>query len=585
MARVEWTRQSGDDIEAAVAMLLCSRWPNAVRVRPSQGDGGIDVFIPGEMGWGKQRAVWQVKKYSENLTSGQKREIKRSFTRVVETSQAEGWRITEWHLVMPLDLTRQNLGWLDEFVGENQFRSETHGLLLCDTLAAEYPNVIDYYLRDGKERLEAALDNLTNVLSHRTDREAGEPLMAADIYSDLTSIYKALNACDPFYKYCYEVSDEPPPTEKLVGEESLVAAYAVCQDDVWVTIKVFARMIASYAERPVTWNLQFAIPETDDDLRGQLEKFVDYGAPITMPPGTVSGTVNLPGGLGSDLDRASMKVIVPPRDRASDDDVLLLGIIAPESDAVLASTLVRRTEFSSGEIGKRAILADEANLFTIELLFTDGAVSGTTDCTLQLGVDYSLSGRRPADLIEGLHVLDNFHTPNRVAFGNAYGPPDFGILGVIATHRDDERGKWAPICRALAVIQEHTTVQLRLPKEMHRDEALSILDVAKLLSGEPTTGTARGQSTITHTSESQITPEVGRSAEFLVIRDLDISLGGVEITVGKQLSIYRGRYIEVDERQSRIEVFGRATSFAYSGGHEAGRTFARYVDDEITVTD
>ena len=40
MARVEWTRQSGDDVETVVGMLLCSQRPNAVRVRPSQGDGG-----------------------------------------------------------------------------------------------------------------------------------------------------------------------------------------------------------------------------------------------------------------------------------------------------------------------------------------------------------------------------------------------------------------------------------------------------------------------------------------------------------------------------------------------------------------
>ena len=80
MARVEWTRQSGDDVEAVVAMLLCNQYPNAVRVRPSQGDGGIDVFVPGPAGFGAERAVYQVKKYSENLTSSQNRKIKRSYS-------------------------------------------------------------------------------------------------------------------------------------------------------------------------------------------------------------------------------------------------------------------------------------------------------------------------------------------------------------------------------------------------------------------------------------------------------------------------------------------------------------------------
>ena len=113
MARVEWTRQSGEAVEAVVGMLLCSQLTIAVRVRPSQGDAGIDIFVPGPAGCGKERAVYQVKRYCENLTSSQKRKIKQSYERVVEASRKQGWRITEWHLVMPLDLTTQNLAWLD----------------------------------------------------------------------------------------------------------------------------------------------------------------------------------------------------------------------------------------------------------------------------------------------------------------------------------------------------------------------------------------------------------------------------------------------------------------------------------------
>ena len=105
--------------------------PNAVRIRPSQGDAGIDVFIPGPAGWGKERKVWQIKRYCENLTGTEKRAIKRSFSRVVEASKKDGWQITKWNLVMPLDLTTQNLGWLDSYIADAgvDFPCETHGLL------------------------------------------------------------------------------------------------------------------------------------------------------------------------------------------------------------------------------------------------------------------------------------------------------------------------------------------------------------------------------------------------------------------------------------------------------------------------
>jgi hypothetical protein len=578
MARVEWTRTSPDDVEAVIGMLLCSLSPNAVRVRPSQGDGGIDIFIPGDAGWGKERAVWQVKRYCANLTSTEKRAIKRSFRRVVDTAEAEGWRITEWHLIMPLDLTTQNLGWLDEYIGEREFRCETHGLLLCDTLAADYPNVIDYYLRDGKERLRANLDNLTRVLSGRLDRQSGEALTASDVYADLAAIYKALNACDPFYRYTYGVSDEPPAPEHLPGEEDLVAAHAVCHDSVWITVKVFARMLAAHTEHPITWRLQFALPEDDDDLRREFEKFVDYGAPITMPAGTVSGTLNLPGGLGGDVEGASMQVIAASQQNEADDDVLLIGIIAPDSDAVLASTRMRRIEFSSGQVGRRSVLADEARLFTVELLFADAAVAGSVDCTMNLGVQFNLRGRRPAEVEDGLNVLAAWHTPNRVAFGSAFGPPDYGILATIPTEEDVERGRWAPICEALARIQVHTSAQLRLPEQMERDQAFAILDAAKLLSGEPTTGTVSGKANITHSSEREIEPQLNRLCEFMVIKDLEISLGDETISVGKQAMVYRAHYVEVGEEQSKIAPIGKYVSFGYIGDLEVGRVLARYVE-------
>jgi hypothetical protein len=47
-------------------------------VRPSQGDGGVDIFVPGPTGFGSERAVYQVKQYSSILTASQKRKIKNS---------------------------------------------------------------------------------------------------------------------------------------------------------------------------------------------------------------------------------------------------------------------------------------------------------------------------------------------------------------------------------------------------------------------------------------------------------------------------------------------------------------------------
>jgi len=81
VTRVEWTRTEPGDIEQVVSMLLCRENPSAVRVRPSRGDGGIDVLAPARNGTGV--AVYQVKSFSSNLTAGQKAQVERSFRRVL----------------------------------------------------------------------------------------------------------------------------------------------------------------------------------------------------------------------------------------------------------------------------------------------------------------------------------------------------------------------------------------------------------------------------------------------------------------------------------------------------------------------
>jgi hypothetical protein len=43
--REPWERYSGDEIEAVVAIMLLLENPRGQRIRPSQGDGGVDVLI------------------------------------------------------------------------------------------------------------------------------------------------------------------------------------------------------------------------------------------------------------------------------------------------------------------------------------------------------------------------------------------------------------------------------------------------------------------------------------------------------------------------------------------------------------
>jgi hypothetical protein len=581
VARVEWTRLSGDETEAVVGMLVCSKYPNAVRVRPSQGDGGVDIFVPGAAGFGRERAVYQVKSYSKNLTSTQKRAIKKSYNEVVKTSKEEGWAIREWHLVMPLDLTDVNLGWLDAITADADFPCETHGLLFCDTQAANFPKVIDYYLHDGKDRLQSAMNQLTAIVSGRRDRPDGAPLVAADVASDLASIHKALNAYDPFYKYDYAVSDMPPPVEPGPGRDGLVAVYAMEHESVWITVEIFALSLAAITERPIGGEFTVAIPEGDEHLRAQFERFIDYGSPMTMPTGTVSGSLDLPGGLGGELSGASLQVLSVP-DQGDDEEPaeLCLAVVAPDSDTVIASTVITRTDLSVGQAGVRSVFTEKAGLFTLEMLVKAGELKHGQ---MNLQVQYDLARRHPSDVVDGLEVLAAWWAPNRIAFGLTYGPPDFGMMMTTdLIQRDREAGRWAPIAKALTALQDHVPVRLKMPSEMTKDQAIGIIEASKLVLGEPVTGSMTDTFTVTHRETPQIDRQPDTTYEFVAIKRIKFELGDDVIEVGKQALFFLGQYVCIEELESEIKPISEGLSIRYTGDAEVTHVSARYFRDNAT---
>src|SRR5674476_263731 len=110
VARVEWTRTEPGDIEHLVAMLLCRENPDATHIRPSSGDGGIDVLVPADGDSGV--IVYQVKSFHSNLTASQKAQVVHSFHRLLDFATGQHLQVLKWYLTLPLDPTNENLSWL-----------------------------------------------------------------------------------------------------------------------------------------------------------------------------------------------------------------------------------------------------------------------------------------------------------------------------------------------------------------------------------------------------------------------------------------------------------------------------------------
>jgi len=155
--------------------------------------------------------------------------------------------VTAWYLTLPLHPTNENLEWLGSFTSGYDLTVEWRGLNFLDGLAGTYPAVIDYYLRDGRDRLQAALESLTAVLrtSMRigpaaavADGPAGSPtgpLQPAEMAGTLRALHHALNEHDPHFSYDYSVDSARP---EVPDQPGLVAAVQDGDGKRWVRRRV-----------------------------------------------------------------------------------------------------------------------------------------------------------------------------------------------------------------------------------------------------------------------------------------------------------------------------------------------------------
>lgn len=146
---IPWVTMSGDEIETVVAVCLCKQFPDAQRIRPSRGDGGIDVRVDNEDG---TIDVYQIKKFAVNLGSSEKRQIIESWRRVKKYCNEQGLRLKNWYLTLPLDPTNENLEWFNENIRSNSdFHCAWKGLTNIEAWTSAMPEVYNYYVANGME--------------------------------------------------------------------------------------------------------------------------------------------------------------------------------------------------------------------------------------------------------------------------------------------------------------------------------------------------------------------------------------------------------------------------------------------------
>ena len=84
--RVSWATLEPTEAEHVISVLLCRQNPSAMRIRPSQGDGGIDVITVTPRGW----VIDQIKYFPASLTASQKTQVRHSFERLQAYAASQG---------------------------------------------------------------------------------------------------------------------------------------------------------------------------------------------------------------------------------------------------------------------------------------------------------------------------------------------------------------------------------------------------------------------------------------------------------------------------------------------------------------
>lgn len=463
-------------------MLLCRENPSATRVRPSRGDGGIDVLCPNDDG---SYDVYQVKCFSSNLTSGQKAQITRSFKRIQTYATTHSMRIRNWYLTLPLDPTPENRIWFAKTTKHESIHSEWRGLSFVDMLAAQYPAIIDYYLRDGKGRLEESVATLSTVIrsltpggvASNTEKQLGQ-IAPPDVEHSILAVHKALNEFDPHYRFDYTVSQEPFAD---ISQPLLVAVTHRRHEDRYVTFYVFARCMASLEERPIPLNINIS-RNINPEFDKKFEEFAKFGTDLDIPEGVASITHDLPGGLSEGTIEFVGRIAAIANSK-SPREKMRLQVIDSDGD-VLAETLAEFDPSTSGPTrkGLRRVGYEVNGVFEYEQRFDEEK----QEVTFMLR-HKRLDGKAPADLLSGLNFIKHLHEGNTLRLCPPFGPtvncPTQRLDGF--PHPDSDIDVTINFMSALIKLQEVTTTQIIVPDldTITRKKVAEVISAAELISG------------------------------------------------------------------------------------------------------
>ena len=601
--RVDWGSRDGNEVEAVIANLLYNECGRAVRVRPGQGDFGIDIIVPATEG-SEPWDVYQVKKYAANLNSTQKTRIIESFSRLLIGLVREGLPISDWYLVTPLDPTviKDLRGWFNdlpesaishakaldedpltedeeaiarEWLDAPGRKIEWKGLPFCDSLAAKYWYVVDYYLYGGRDRIRDATDSLAGLLAgdmkarERSDAKPGDGpaalLEPSEIIDHLTLLDSVLDT-DPHFTYGHGISPTVPAMEY---EPGLVAAtIQSLPNEKWLFFKIYQRSAQSLEERPIPIHLEFTFAEGTAEHQA-YEQWMRYGKPFEAP---ARFSLDLPGGLGAD-DKEGTVSVPAPHER--DAFQLRMRVVDPNGAALADLEFAMRSTSASDGTGAWAIGTDPSGVMENEG-FYDTAPDAVQRVNFTLA---PLGGQVAATVQPAVRFARHLEAPNKIQLAGPVGMFNDmieldGAQGMVPPSIDQ-------FVTSLSTIQTRTTQVIRIPDitDMTNGEVRDIHRVARLIDGDINVGKWRREA-IEGVARGSM--EVGEHIQIQLDIPLRVRVEGEVLEVGTvEQTILSATVVDIDGTTVYIEpnlsdtVHERLVDGPQGGWAPAGKTAVR----------
>lgn len=541
-------------------MCICRERPSARRIRPSRGDGGIDVYVP--LGGGRVE-VYQIKKFAANLTSGQLGQIRKSYNGIKKYANARGWTIVAWYLTLPLDGTKENDEWFDGLTSADSFEVGWKGLEVFDNWVADFPQVVDYYLEGGSKQLAQELSRFhaaTKIVLPGVDSETALQafigLEPAAVLDRIALLRTTLNSADPHFMYGIAVASSPTPPPYL-GDRypALVASVTNQVDDQVVTVHVLVRCAESLHERPVTHKGTIVVERGSDEER-EWRRFLDYGRAPSRPLRLRDFVADLPGGLGATTDEGMLFIHELEDPKAEYDRVL--SVLSPDK-VKLAEVSIRFAGPSTNHDGTGLSThgTDPSGILGVEFLSKSNERGRDSIFNFTLG---DVTGHFVSDIASAIAFIHHFSAPNTLRIADPRVPRQMHDRQIPPTKPRNNEARAALIryryVEALAAIQQYADTAIKVPDlgSVTPSEASDIIRVGRLLR-EENIAVAWDKITVTlHRGFQE--PEGPHS--LLTDVPLQASVGGTIITLGWMRAVFEaGQIVEraIDEEGAICVVF------------------------------